>query len=53
VGLVDPIGLVDHLVGQTEGLEHLDGAAVHAVRPADLERAGRLLHDAGDDVREL
>ena len=53
VGLVDPVRLTDHLLGQTERLEHLHGAAVHAVRPADLERTVRLLHDPGDDLGEL
>jgi hypothetical protein len=53
VGLVDPVGLLGHLAGQAEGLEHLDGAAVHPVRPADLQRAVGLLHDTGDDPGEL
>ena len=53
VGLVDPIRFRGHSLGQTEGLERLDGPAVHTVRPADLQRAGRLLHHAGHDVREL
>ena len=52
-GLVDPVRLAHHRLGETEGLERLDGAAVHAVGPADLQRAVAPLHDAGDDLREL
>ena len=53
VGLVDPVGFCRHSLGQTEGLERLDGLAVHTVRPADFQRAGCSLDDAGHDVREL
>ena len=53
VGLVDPVRLCRHSLGQTEGLERLDGPAVHTVRPADLQRARCPLHHAGHDVREL
>ena len=53
VGLVDPVGFCGHPLGQAEGLERLDGLAVHTVGPADLQRAGCLLHHAGQDAREL
>ena len=52
-GLVDPVRLGHHPLGEPEGLERLDGAAVHAVGPADLQRPGGLLHDPGDDLGEL
>ena len=51
-GLVDPVALADELLSQTEGLEHLDRAARHAVRLADLQRAVSALDEAGGDARE-
>ncbi len=55
-GLVDPVGLADELLPQTEGLEHLDRAAGDAVGLPHLERAVAALDqpraDAGE-VRQL
>ncbi len=55
-GLVDPVGLPDELLPQTEGLEHLDRAAGDAVGLAHLQRALAALDqpraDAGE-VRQL
>ena len=52
-GLVDPVRLGHHPLGEPEGLEGLDGAAVHAVGPAYLQRPGGTLDDPGDDLGEL
>lgn len=52
-GLVDPIGLLQHALAETVGVEHLHGAAGDAVGLADRERARLLLDDTGLDIREL
>ena len=48
--LVDPAGLLQHPLAETEGLEHLHGAAGDAVGLPELQRAVLLLDDAGADV---
>ncbi len=50
--LVDPVGLTDERVGETERLEHLDRAARDAIGLSDLERARPTLDDARRDVGE-
>jgi hypothetical protein len=50
--LVDPVGLGHEPVGQPEGLEHLHGAAGHAVGLAHLERPVPAVDDRRPDVGE-
>ena len=52
-GLVHLIALLDHLIGETVGLEHLDRAAGNAVGLADQQSVVLLLDDAGVDLRKL
>ena len=52
-GLIDPVRLGHHPLGEPEGLEGLDSAAVHAVGPAHFQRPGGTLYDPGDDPGEL
>ena len=51
--LVDPVGLAQQTAGETERLEHLDGAAGDAVGLADRERAAATVDDRRRDVREI
>jgi hypothetical protein len=50
--LVDPVALVDQLVGQAERFEHLDAPARDPVGLAHLERAVLPVDHGGADVRE-
>ena len=52
-GLVDPVRLGHHPLGEPERLEGLNGAAIDAVGPAHLQRPGGSLHDPGDDLGKL
>ena len=49
-GLVDPAGLLEHALAETEGLEHLHSTAGDAVRLPAQDRAVLLFDDAGLDV---
>ena len=49
---VDPVRLLEQALGESERVEHLDGAAGNAVGLAKLERARPPVDDAGLDVGE-
>src|SRR6185312_2151726 len=51
--LVDPVGLADETVGQTERLEHLDRPAGDPVGLAHLEGTVSAIDDRGPDRREV
>ena len=50
--LVDPVGLVDQTISQTERLEHLHGAAGDSVGLAHLKRTVLAVDDRGPDAGE-
>ena len=49
-GLVDPTGFLQHALAESEGMEHLHGAAGDAVGLPEQQAARLLLDDAGLDV---
>ena len=48
--LVDPAGLLQHALAESEGFEHLHRPAGNAVGLPELQRAILLVHDAGADI---